>query len=127
MKARKIEEGIQLGLSEKESENQVYICGNKTAIPLADIMRHVRIKEKGRPITLRLPAWPFFALGYLCEKICPRIGMEPPIYRRRVAFFTKDRSFDTNKLHSVKNLDFSYDNHTGLSQTLEWYKQNNWL
>jgi nucleoside-diphosphate-sugar epimerase len=31
--------------------------------------------------------------GSLCEALCRPFGVEPPLYRRRVDFFTKDRSF----------------------------------
>ena len=33
----------------------------------------------------------------LCEAVCAPFGIEPPLYRRRVDFFTKSRAFDISR------------------------------
>ena len=35
--------------------------------------------------------------GAVCEALCAPLGIEPPIYRRRVDFFTKSRAFDITR------------------------------
>ena len=49
------------------------------------------------PPWLHLPVKPMQALGSLCEWVCKPLKIEPPIFRRRVDFFTKDRHFDSRK------------------------------
>ena len=49
------------------------------------------------PPTLHLPVWPFWVAGAACEAICAPFGIEPPLYRRRVDFFTKSRAFDITR------------------------------
>ncbi|MEE4383831.1 MAG: hypothetical protein V2J02_17655, partial [Pseudomonadales bacterium] len=49
------------------------------------------------PWKLRIPAPPVQLLGEIVERICRPLGIEPPIYRRRVDFFTKARSFDCSR------------------------------
>ena len=39
---------------------------------------------------LHLPVWPFWIAGAACEAVCAPFGIEPPIYRRRVDFFTQE-------------------------------------
>ena len=47
--------------------------------------------------SLHLPVWPFWMAGAACEAVCAPLGIEPPLYRRRVDFFTKSRAFDISR------------------------------
>jgi dihydroflavonol-4-reductase len=106
---------------------EVFICGNPESISLEEIGGIVA-DELGKPFRpLRLPAWPFFVAGSLCELICKPLGLEPPIYPRRVAFFTKDRSFNTGKLRNMLEYEVKYDNETGIRQTVRAYVDKGWL
>ena len=46
---------------------------------------------------MHLPVWPFWTAGLLCEMVCVPLRIEPPLYRRRVDFYTKSRAFDTTR------------------------------
>ena len=76
---------------------------------------------------LRLPAWPFFALAAVCESICRPLGLEPPLHKRRVAFYTKDRSFDTSKLQNTLGYQVKWTDELGLAETARWYRDNGLL
>ena len=52
---------------------------------------------KVTPPRMHLPVWPFWTAGLLCEIVCVPLRIEPPIYRRRVDFYTKSRAFDTTR------------------------------
>ena len=47
---------------------------------------------------VRLPAKPIFLIASFIERIFKTVNLKPPIHPRRVAFFTKDRSFNTEKM-----------------------------
>src|SRR4029079_15674868 len=49
------------------------------------------------PPRLHLPVWPFWLAGAACEALCARVCTDPPLYRRRVDFFTKSRAFDITR------------------------------
>ena len=49
------------------------------------------------PPRLRLPIWPVWLAGALCEAVCVPFGIEPPLFRRRVDFYRKSRAFDTRE------------------------------
>lgn len=106
---------------------EVFICGNEKPVRFSDMVRTIA-EEMGRhPLFIRLPAWPFFTIGWLCEMLCRPLGLEPPIYRRRVAFFTKDRAFDTTKLRTLLGFTSSFDNQRGLREVCAWYRREGWL
>lgn len=116
-----------LAAAHPAAAGEAFICGNPDPTTIADIVRTVA-EELGRPITiLRLPAFPFFAAAALTELLFRPFGIEPPIYRRRIAFFTKDRKFDTGKLKKVLGYETVYSNREGLVQTLHWYRKHGWL
>jgi dihydroflavonol-4-reductase len=71
--------------------------------------------------------WPFWLAGAACEAVCVPFGIEPPIYRRRVDFFTKSRAFDIGRARA----ELGYTPRTGLrdgiQKTLAWYRERGWL
>ncbi|NCC52552.1 MAG: NAD-dependent epimerase/dehydratase family protein [Spartobacteria bacterium] len=110
-----------------DANGEAFICGNPSAVTIREMGRVVA-DELGYPFRpVRLPAWPFFLMGDLCEAVCRPLRLEPPIYRRRVAFFTKDRSFDTTKLRAKLGYQVRYSNEEGIRQTARAYVDQGWL
>jgi dihydroflavonol-4-reductase len=120
-------QGMILAAVHPAAVGEVFICGNPEAVTLEELGRIVAesFGRKCRPV--RIPAWPFFLAAYLCEAVCRPLGIAPPIYRRRVAFFTKDRSFDTRKMHQKLGYQTRYSTRDGLAQTARWYREQGWL
>ena len=107
--------------------NEAFIVGNPEPIALEQIAR-VIAGALGREVRIvRLPAWPFFALAFVCETVCRPLGLEPPLYRRRVAFYTKDRAFDTRKLRDRLGVTAELSNEEGLVRTAQWYIEQRWI
>lgn len=109
------------------TKGEIYICGNPEAVSIREIIAIIAGHLCLKPKFIRVPASPFFALGLLCEVICKPLGIEPPIYRRRVAFFTKDRSFNTAKMRRDTAFEYRYTNRSGLEATADWYRQHDWF
>ncbi|MFQ5674533.1 MAG: NAD-dependent epimerase/dehydratase family protein [bacterium] len=116
-----------LAATHPAAEGEVFICGNRDSISLKEMVKVIAGAYKSKINFVRLPAWPFFILGALCEVVCRPLGVEPPIYRRRVAFFTKDRAFNTTKMQSLLGFLPKYDNSDGLRMTAKWYLEQGWL
>jgi dihydroflavonol-4-reductase len=105
------------------AEGQAFICGNAEPIDLERLGRLVA-ETLGHPFrVLRVPAGPVFLLADLCEAVCKPLRISPPIYRRRVAFFTKDRSFDTSKVRGTLGWTPKYTNEEGIRQTARAYRE----
>jgi nucleoside-diphosphate-sugar epimerase len=59
--------------------------------------------------------------------ICQPFNISPPIYRRRVDFFIKDRAFDISKAKRILGYQPIISVDEGLQQTAAWYKEQGLL
>ena len=80
-----------------ERTGSIYIISGERALPLKEMADLIARNLGVSPPWLHLPVKPMQALGSLCEWVCKPLKIEPPIFRRRVDFFTKDRHFDSRK------------------------------
>jgi nucleoside-diphosphate-sugar epimerase len=76
---------------------------------------------------LHLPVWPVRAAGALCEAVCAPFGIEPPLYRRRVDFFTKSRAFDISRARGEIGFSPVVGLREGIDRTMRWYRREGWL
>jgi nucleoside-diphosphate-sugar epimerase len=76
---------------------------------------------------LHLPVWPFWLAGLACEIVCVPFGIDPPLYRRRVDFFTKSRAFDTARARKELGFSPKVDLEDGIHRTAQWYIQEGLL
>ena len=120
-------EGIILAGESPAASGQIYTLGGDRYLPLTDLAELIgEILEK--PVSkMHIPLWPVYAAAFLCEMICRPLGIEPPLYRRRLDFFTKDRAFDISKAKKELNYNPKVPLKEGLTRTAKWYKENRWL
>jgi nucleoside-diphosphate-sugar epimerase len=74
-----------------------------------------------------VPVWPFRAAGAICEAVCGPLGIEPPIHRRRVDFFTKSRAFDIGRARTEIGYAPRVGLQEGIRRTLDWYRDHGWI
>lgn len=116
-----------LAASSKAALDEVFICGNDKPIAVERIIKIVAKTLNHNVRIVRLPIHPFFVAADLCEAVCRPLHLEPIIYRRRVAFYSKDRRFDTSKMRNILKYQPVYSNENGLIQTTKWYLEQGWL
>ncbi len=120
-------DGFLLAATRPEATGEAFILGGEQAASLNEIVRTMaRLSGKSGRI-LHLPAPPFQWAGSLCERICIPLGLAPPIYRRRVDFFTKSRDFTIAKARERLGYQPRYSLEEGLRQTLAGYRERGWL
>ncbi|MCX6996359.1 MAG: NAD-dependent epimerase/dehydratase family protein [Kiritimatiellaeota bacterium] len=120
-------QGLLLAAVHPAAQGEAFICGNPAAVTL-ERMGRIIAGALGRTCrVVRLPAWPVFLAADLCEAVCKPLHIAPPLYRRRVAFFTKDRSFDTRKIRDRLGFRPRYTDEEGLAMTARWYQEHHWL
>ncbi len=119
--------GILLAGEKKEALGEVFTIGGKGYLTLAELVERVA-KALNVPVPRKsFPVWPVWFAGLLCEILCRPFSLEPPLYRRRVEFFIKDRAFDISKAQRLLGYQPQVDLDRGLRQTADWYRTQNLL
>ena len=75
----------------------------------------------------RAPVWPFYAAGAVCEAFCVPFGINPPLHRRRVGFFTHNRAFTNAKAKRLLGYAPQVGLIEGLRRTAAWYQGQGYL
>jgi nucleoside-diphosphate-sugar epimerase len=114
--------GLRLMAVHPDAPGEVFILGGGEYQTLNQVVALIA-KEVGVPAPrLHLPARPFQWLGTACERVCVPLGISPPIYRRRVDFFTKSRAFSIRKAREVLGFVPEIDLESGIRETVAWYR-----
>ena len=119
--------GFQLCGEHPAAVNRTYILAGPEVTTLNELVRLIADVAGVKPPRLHLPVWPFWIAGALCEAACAPFGIEPPIYRRRVDFFTKSRAFDISRARREIGYAPGVGLRDGITRTLEWYRAHGWL
>ncbi len=119
--------GALLAAEKKETQAQVYILGGEKAVLLKDWVALIA-KTLNRPIQKRaIPFWPVWTAALICELICRPLKIDPPLFRRRVDFFSKSRAFDISKAKKELGYQPQYSLEEGVRQTCAWYREHGYL
>jgi nucleoside-diphosphate-sugar epimerase len=120
-------DGILLCGEKEEALDNVYILTGAEPTTLNQLVQTIAQVVGVSAPRLRFPVTPVYVAGLLCEIICKPFGINPPLYRRRVDFFRKNRAFSIEK--AVRELDFrpKVSLEAGLQQTAQWYTRQGLL
>jgi nucleoside-diphosphate-sugar epimerase len=120
-------DGYELALSHPAAVGEAFIVAGPRSLSQTDLAACVARHTGGRVFPLRIPVAPIHLAGDLCEAICVPFEIEPPLHRRRVDFWTKNRSFSIEKARRVLGYEPRVDPEEGISRTAAWYRQAGWL
>jgi nucleoside-diphosphate-sugar epimerase len=120
-------EGLRLCGEHPGAANRTYILAGAEVTTLNALVKLIAEAAGVPPPGLHLPAWPFWMAGALCEAVSLPLGIEPPIYRRRVDFFTKSRAFDIGRARAEMGFAPRTGLREGIRRTLDWYRAHGWL
>ena len=120
-------EGLRLCGETSAAAGRTYILAGGEVTTLNELAALIAEEAHVPPPRLHLPVWPFWLAGAACEALCAPLGIEPPLYRRRVDFFTKSRAFDITRARRELGYDPQVGLREGIRRTLEWYRSAGWL
>ena len=120
-------EGFRLCGTVPAAAGRTYILAGGEVGTLRELVDLIAREAGVKPPWLRLPVWPFWLAGALCEAVCIPLRVEPPLYRRRVDFFTKSRSFDIGRARAELGYAPKVSLREGVRRSLEWYHLQGWL
>ena len=119
--------GFRLLATSPAAPGDVFILGGAEYRSLNDLAAMIARIVHAPPPRIKLPAWPFQMAGSVVERVCKPLGIEPPIYRRRVDFFTKSRAFTIEKARRVLGYEPEVTLEEGLARTARWYRDHGYL
>jgi nucleoside-diphosphate-sugar epimerase len=119
--------GFRLAGEHPAAANRTYILAGGEVTTLNELVGLIAGAAGTRPPSLHLPVWPVWLAGLACEVVCAPLRIEPPLYRRRVEFFTKSRAFDISRARREIGYAPAVDLRKGLRRTVDWYRSKGWM
>lgn len=120
-------QGFLLALERPEAVGEPFlVCGPRYASQ-DELAALVAKHTGGRVLPFHLPAWPIQAAGSLVEAACVPFGIDPPLHRRRVDFWTKSRAFSIEKARRLLGYEPKVDLDEGIARTAAAYRAAGWL
>jgi nucleoside-diphosphate-sugar epimerase len=119
--------GLQLCGEVPAAAGRTYILAGPEYTTLKELVARVAAELGVDPPRVHLPVWPVWIAGALCEAICIPLGIEPPLFRRRVDFYRKSRAFDVARARRELGYNPAVDLRTGIKRTAEWYRSEGLL
>jgi dihydroflavonol-4-reductase len=120
-------EGVRLCGEVTAAAGRTYILAGGEVSTLNQLVSVIAEEAGVGPPRVHLPVWPFWIAGAACEAVCRPLGIEPPLYRRRVDFFTKSRAFRIDRARRELGFAPAVGLRDGVRRTLAWYKERGWL
>lgn len=120
-------EGFILAMNTDKAIGESFIIAGPRYIPLNELVATIARELNVPPPRLHIPVTPVKCAAFLCEMLCKPFHIEPPLYRRRVDFFTKCRAFDTTKAQTILGYQPKVTLEEGIHKTAQWYKQQGLL
>jgi nucleoside-diphosphate-sugar epimerase len=111
---------LRCGTMEQAAGN-VYILTGDRPVTLNRLVGMIADAVGVEPPRLHFPVGPIYAAGHLCELACSPLGIRPPLYRRRVDFFRKNRAFSIEKARAELGFRPQVGLQEGLRITADWY------
>jgi len=115
-------EGFRLCGEVPQAAGRTYILGGPRYTTLNELVAMIAAELRVSPLPFHLPVWPFWLAGAACEAVCVPLRVQPPLYRRRVDFYTKSRAFDTTRARTELGYAPAVDLPEGIRRTTAWYR-----
>lgn len=114
--------GFELCGTVPRAAGRTYVLAGPRYTRLRELVALIAREVGGRPFPVRMPVWPVWLAGALCEAVCIPLRIEPPLYRRRVDFYRKSRAFDTTRAREELGYNPAIGLEEGIHLTAEWYR-----
>ena len=106
---------------------EIFIVGGDQYCTLNELVARIARITGGSEPRVHLPVGPLLAAGAVIEALLKPLRIEPPIFRRRVNWFLKNRAFSIEKAERVLGFRPEISLDAGLRQTVRWYRAHGFL
>ena len=116
-------DGFLLASEKPEALNTVFTLAGPRYVTVQELVDTVAAVLGKRSPRFRVPLRPVQAAAVACEAVCRPLGINPPLYPRRVEFFAMDRAFTTERARRLLGYDPQVDLEEGMQRTAQWYRE----
>ncbi len=92
-------------------------------LTLNDLAAIIAEEGKVKLSGIHIPLRPVWLAALLCEIICKPFKIKPPLFRRRIGFFTHNRAFDLSKARERLGYISKVTNRQGVRNTIAWIRK----
>jgi dihydroflavonol-4-reductase len=115
-------EGMVLAAEIPAAVGQTYILAGPRYTDLNELVRATARALRVAVPKGRIPLRPVMLAARIMESVCRPLGIAPPLYPRRVAFFTRNRGFSSQKAQRELGYAPRVDLDEGLARMARWYQ-----
>jgi nucleoside-diphosphate-sugar epimerase len=116
-------DGMVLCGTKPEALGEVFTIAGEAYTTIRELVNLIAdVLDKPHP-KWHIPLFPVYMAAKICESICRPIGVNPPLYPRRVEFFSLDRAFNIVKAKRLLGYKPKVELKEGLAKTALWYKE----
>lgn len=120
-------QGILSAATARQAAGETFLLADRSPITTGDLVKLIADLLGIPPPRLRVPYQAVHLLALATEVACWPFRVEPPLYRRRLAFFGTDRAYATDKARNFLGFGAQVTLADGLRELAAWYRRENLL
>lgn len=120
-------DGFLLAAQHPSARGETFVLAGEERLTTNEMVSAVAAAVGKKPKSWRAPLWPFMALATVLEKTLRPLGIQPPLHRRRMDFFTKSFQISTKKAAGTLGFKARTSFADGARQTAAWYRDHGLL
>lgn len=120
-----VAEAFLCACEEPGAANHEMIIAGPEAVKLRDMLQLLAQLSSRKTFGPKLPLKPMLGLAAVIEDICKPLGINPPLYRRRMDFYLNDAAFNCSRAREVLGWEPKIALDEGLHRTLQAHQVGN--
>ena len=120
-------DGFLVAAEKPAAIGETFVLAGDERLTTNDMVEAIAEAVGARQKKWRAPLWPFMFVATILENTLRPIGIQPPLHRRRMDFFTKNFRISTTKAEEVLGFRAPTSFAQGTRHTADWYRSSNLL
>lgn len=121
-------DAFELAAKTRIAGGRVYLAGDEESITLTGLVRQIG-DVLGSEV--RIVKFPWYDIAWMAataiETVSKRVGVKPPVFRRRLSWFKTNRAFRIDRAREELGYRPQVRLKDGLARTAAWYRQAGYL
>jgi nucleoside-diphosphate-sugar epimerase len=120
-------EGLWLSARSEAASGKAIILAGREPLTTKEMVSVIADQLGVSPREFHVPLVPLLMAATVIGRVFPALGVHPPIYRRRIDFFTKNLAFSQERASKFLGFTPEYSFKPGVYLTAKWYQENGFL